>query len=318
MSATSQDDSPIGALSEHNLPGVVEQNLADYWLALGDNPHGQVHKGDGIHWTYSGGSFFNRVVLARLDEHSVDQQIQNVVRSFQRRKAAVTWLTGPTTEPVDLGDRLRRFGFSQYEDWIGMAHRLENLEALPSIPDGTAIQTVRNHTTREEWARVVCTSFDLPPSACELLVQGLGEPKTDGDVTWHHNLAYQQGVPVAASTLFLSRGTAGIYLVSTIPEARNQGLGTSMTCLALRQARELGCNLAVLHATEAGQRIYERLGFQHCCDIGVYRLAAPRPLWKRLAGEILNRARGVRRMSQETPLGQKQGQETDNLHGIVR
>lgn len=317
MSATSPGDSPIEAVPEHELPGLIEENLADYWLTIGDNLNGQVHNGDAIRWAYSGGSFFNRVVLARLDESAVDQHINDVASSFRRRKAAVTWLTGPTSEPPDLGERLRHFGFSQYEDWIGMAHRLENLDSLPTVPREMNVQPVRDQETRAEWARVVCNSFDLPDSACELLVHGLGNPRTDGEVTWHHNLAYQGGVPVAASTLFISHGVAGIYLVSTVPGARNQGLGTSMTCLALRQASELGCSVAVLHATEAGQRIYQRLGFEHCCDIGVYRLAAPRPLWKRLAGVILGRASGMRRMSQRLPLAQEQGREADNVHGIV-
>lgn len=318
ISAPRPEGSPTESLSDEILPEVIETNLADYWLALGANPRGQIHNGDDIRWAYSGGQFFNRVVLARLTPDDANQHIDQVVQSFNRRRAAITWLTGPTTTPSDLGERLERYGFGRLEDWKGMAHRLENLDELPSLPADMQIRNVTDSETRRAWGNVVCTSFELPERACELLLQGLGQSASTGICSWHHNLAYQDGVAVAASTLFISRGVAGIYLVSTVPDARNRGLGTALTCLALRQAHELGCDLAVLHATEAGQRIYERLGFRHYCDIGVYRLAAPVPPWKRVASAVLARVRNRLGSQPDSQMGLVRQQDATDLNNAAQ
>ena len=67
-------------------------------------------------------------------------------------------------------------------------------------------------------------------------------------------------------------GTAGSRVVEhaalvasvvTHPSARGRGIGTAMTCLALRAARRAGATEAFLDATDAGRGVYSRLGFAH-------------------------------------------------------
>ena len=57
------------------------------------------------------------------------------------------------------------------------------------------------------------------------------------------------------------RASRGIFCVGTLPHARGQGLGTSVTQAAMRAARQDGVRVAVLQASEMGRPVYERLGF---------------------------------------------------------
>jgi len=76
--------------------------------------------------------------------------------------------------------------------------------------------------------------------------------------------------PVATSLLFLAAGVAGIYAVSTIPEARRKGIGAFMTQYPLVQARSKGYKIGVLQSSKVGVGVYRSLGFQEYCKISEY------------------------------------------------
>jgi GNAT superfamily N-acetyltransferase len=263
---------------------AIETNLANYWLAIGENPKGEVHINDSVRWEYSGGPYFNRVVNADLDQADAEHKIKEIVNEFAARKAAITWLVGPSTSPHDLGERLAEHGFDQNEIWKGMARDLSTpLSAAPALPDGACLVEVRTDDERRDWMDVIAQSYGLPRGARELLYESVVAAEIAHPDSWTHNLVYQDEKPAAASTLFVSGGTAGIYLVATVPDARAKGLGSAVTWQALKQAQELGCSLAVLQSTEMAVGMYLKLGFETYCDISVYRLPAPSAMWKRLA-----------------------------------
>jgi GNAT superfamily N-acetyltransferase len=55
---------------------------------------------------------------------------------------------------------------------------------------------------------------------------------------------------------------ATVFFVNTDPGWRGRGIGRAMSAEALRAARASGAHRACLDATDAGRRIYSRLGFE--------------------------------------------------------
>ncbi len=55
---------------------------------------------------------------------------------------------------------------------------------------------------------------------------------------------------------------AGIWNVATVKEARGQGLGSAIVWQALRDARQMGYQIAALESSKMGYPVYRRLGFR--------------------------------------------------------
>ena len=83
-------------------------------------------------------------------------------------------------------------------------------------------------------------------------------------------VGYIGGEPVGTAELFLGAGVAGIYWVSTLLEARHQGIGSTMTQVLLQQASEMGYHIGILHSSEQGINVYRQLGFVEKCRMSHY------------------------------------------------
>ena len=83
-------------------------------------------------------------------------------------------------------------------------------------------------------------------------------------------LALSNGNPVGTLQLFLSKGVAGIYHVTCIPEARGQGIGSAVALAPLVDALQMGYRIGILQASKGGYNVYRRLGFQDFGNLSVY------------------------------------------------
>jgi ribosomal protein S18 acetylase RimI-like enzyme len=63
---------------------------------------------------------------------------------------------------------------------------------------------------------------------------------------------------------------AGIYNVTTVPEARGRSLGRAVTAEAIVEAVRRGRRLAVLGSSDMGLPVYRRLGFREVSRLRSY------------------------------------------------
>jgi ribosomal protein S18 acetylase RimI-like enzyme len=86
-------------------------------------------------------------------------------------------------------------------------------------------------------------------------------------------IGYFQGQPAATSALFLDENTAGVWDVTTLPQFRRRGIGTDMTLQALFYAFDnFGRRIGVLTASEDGEHVYRKIGFQKVKDFYIFNL----------------------------------------------
>jgi len=246
----------------------IEENLVEALAAWGRLPRAEARReADRLEYvTRAPYPLFNGVARARLPVEDLDRRIDAVLEPFRRRRLPMMWWVGPHSEPADLGPRLEAHGLIHAGEDVGMAMPLAALPAEAPWLEGFAIRTVEDREGLAHWVDTMAAGYGLR-RATRAAVRRLWLSGGLNDGAHRHYLGLLDGRPVATAQSFMGAGVAGVYWVSTLPEARRRGIGTAMTHRALVDARGMGLDVGVLHATPMGVSVYERLGFRACCRI---------------------------------------------------
>jgi GNAT superfamily N-acetyltransferase len=258
-------------LSTPALVAAVKANLFEYYEYLGRSPQAELHDSPSMTWLLTGipHSFLNGVLRTQLMPDNVDEVIEETLAHFKAKSATMfSWWAEPGTQPTNLGQFLVAHGLTYTDGGPGMAVDLLGLDEDVTAPSGLTIEHVGDAGTLEKWVHAAIMGFGLPDtseSACFDLFLGLGF-----DLPLRNYLGLLNGGPVATAQLFLAAGVAGIYWVTTVPEARRRGIGAAMTLAPLCEARAMGYRIGILQASPMGLGVYRRLGFQECCRMSHY------------------------------------------------
>ena len=262
-------------LSPDQLAAAVEENLSAMIRQLGllgeyreDSPPGVKRVITGLR-----SPLFNAVAGARLAAEQAEAAIEQITADARTRGTPILWFTGPLTRPADLEARLETHGFTRDEPEPGMVVDLAGLNEQPSRPADLTVRRVGDEAGWRQWADVTAqvwgggpiTNYEENPW-CRIF------RATDPEVLFAY-VGRLSDQPVASSLMLLGAGVAGLYLVSTLPDARHRGIGTCVCLEPLLEARRRGYCVGVLEATAMGLHVYHRLGFKEVCQISAF-------LWK--------------------------------------
>ncbi len=259
-------------LSEPALVRAIEENAAEFLLALGRAAGAELRDDGRVRWTIGNCpiDYHNAVVSAKLDPEGADEEIEASLGRMREHGVPGSWHLGPSMRPPDLGERLVAHGFEYGGDDIGMAADLAALPEEVAVPDGFAVERVRSEEGLAAWVETLGSGFGEGPVEARWVGEmyrrlGLGD---EGPL--RHYLGRLGGEPVATATLYLGAGVAGVYFVFTVERARRRGIGAAITLAPLLEARDLGYRSGVLGSSEMGYPVYSRLGFEERCRIGLY------------------------------------------------
>jgi GNAT superfamily N-acetyltransferase len=259
-------------LSAPALVTAIEENWFEHKRLFRYWSQAEVHDGPDVLWTISDIPFiyFNAVVRAQLAPENVEATIEAATSRCRSRNVPLLWLIGPATRPANLGAYLEAHGVNYARDSIGMAADLLALNGDLPAPPSLTIEQVSDVETLRQWSHMVCGVFGWPEFVEHAWVDFFARVSLDARLPLHCYLGRLDGEPVATSYVILAAGVAGIYGVSTAPEARRQGIGAAIVSAPLREARALGYRVGILHASEMGFSVYHRIGFREYCRIGYY------------------------------------------------
>jgi len=259
--------------SAQALTSAIEANLLHHARVIATNlPQVDLHDESDVLWsaTRIRDPYLNRVYWARFSREDADRRVGEILTHFVLRGLPLSWHVGPSTGPRELGTLLIDRGLTRLEDEVGMAQDLRSFREDAPPPSGLVIEPVAEKRALRSWVEVVAAGFGFPDTVASLIFElhrGIGSSEHS---PWRLYLGLMDGEPVGTSRLFVSTGVAGVYHVATLPEKRKRGIGTAMTRAALREARSLGCDIAVLRAAQVGLGIYRKLGFRECCSFARY------------------------------------------------
>lgn len=203
---------------------------------------------------------------------SEDNLLRAAIDLFAKRKCSFAWWVGFQGEPKGLGKQLEDRGLIWTENELGMAVRLANLQKK-ELPPELTIRTVDSASSLEDFVSVITRLVpkDAPEieafykESCDLILKDTSKLQLF--------VGYLAGHPISTSALFCDSGVVGVWDVITLPEARGKGIGTTMTLAALQEGRKRGFEIGVLTASDEGQPVYRKLGFEPMQSFHVYNLA---------------------------------------------
>jgi hypothetical protein len=235
-------DTPRGRLTELELGLAVEESLHDLFRAFARLPGGELDDrwGYSVHHAFPTSPMFKGIWGLRLAAHELDPALDAALAWQRARDAPFVFVwAGPGTEAVDLAARLEARGLTPWEqDAPGQAAELDALDwdALHRVPEGFAVERVRDEEGLATWAKTFVAAFDVPAWAGEAWVDAT-KSFGIGAAPWALYLGRLSGEPVATNLLFCGAGVATVL-------------------------RDAGYRYGVLFATEIAAPVYRRLGFR--------------------------------------------------------
>ncbi|HEX5688592.1 MAG TPA: GNAT family N-acetyltransferase [Roseiflexaceae bacterium] len=256
-------------LSAESLIAAIEANLFAFMPLFRKLPRIEVHQGSAVTWSISDLPFpdFNSVIRAQLPAEEIDTTIQSILAQARTRNVPLLWWIGPSTRPADLDQHLKRHGFANQGHLTGMALELARMQEIGLALPGLSVRRVEDDRSLKLWSEVCAAGFGIPDLAGKAYYEFMTYMDADTAIAY---IGWLNDQPVATSLLMLAAGVAGIYNVATISEARRQGIGALMTSTPLRDARERGYNIGVLHSSDMAIGVYRSLGFREYCTFQHY------------------------------------------------
>lgn len=223
-------------------------------------------------------SWLNGASLTRLSRETADATIVDVARRINEQGRNAKWHTGPETRPTDFASRLEAAGFTASDlDIPGMTLELDGYVG-PQRPVELILERVGVEKQLVHWLEAFDLSFTgevlgdqhpwLVPFRHLVLARESPYALFVGRV---------EGEAVACSMAFLGGGAVGLYAIGTVPRHRGRGFGTALTHAAIEFGGRAGMGLAILHASELGEPVYRRIGFQSVCRVSQWIKSAPTP-----------------------------------------
>jgi ribosomal protein S18 acetylase RimI-like enzyme len=218
----------------------------------------------------------NAVVRADLDPTRARERIAEAVAVCEAAAVPWRWLVGPSSRPLDLGERLAAAGLTLLGAFPAMAVALDRPLDLPAPRvDDLATRRVATVEDLDAWAELQRVSLGLDDTATTAWREahargGLGE-----DVPLRTHIALVDGMAVGSAALFATAGVAGVWNVATHPGFRGRGIGRAMTALVVEEGRARGYRVAVLGASAMGEPVYRAMGFREVARLRNWTLAQP-------------------------------------------
>ncbi|MBV8949613.1 MAG: hypothetical protein JOZ99_01965 [Actinobacteria bacterium] len=169
--------------------------------------------------------------------------------------------TGDHLDP-ELERAVRDAGFLSLGDGTPQMVLRDRL-ADAIAPEGVTLRAVDDDRTRRDYIAVLQQSF-TPSQGTPAEVLENAFPDVDSLHGPHLRavVAYAGEAPVAGAFVLVSHGIAGVQYVGTVEGARGRGFGELVTRWVGNVGFDLGGRIAALQASEMGEPVYRRMGYE--------------------------------------------------------
>jgi ribosomal protein S18 acetylase RimI-like enzyme len=254
---------------------TVEENLRAAMRFFAEaSGSGEVRTLDGAVAMFSGLDYgvFNIALLTRGvvgNTSDLESRLAELGRFFQER--TLRWSFWVCEDMLDAAARRRErltfttFGMRAISHPPGMIAPalLPPVRTLPGIE----MRRVADASTRAAFAEITSVAFEIP----YVIAHAVYSRAEAWKGTYQGFVGLVNGQAVAIVAVVAAAGAMGVYSLATMPEFRRQGYGEALLRDAIAEVqRETGLTRLVLQSTDAGYRLYKRMGFRDATKFTVY------------------------------------------------
>lgn len=261
----------IKKLSSPELVQQMEASMLAYHMLMGRGSRAEEYRTPQVHLMVSGApdSIFNGVLRAAIPTEQADETIEKIIGRFRAYKVTGSWHVGPSSRPLDLGERLLARGFRHIGDRSGMAIAIPPASRRLLIPEGVTIRLASSLRDIDRWMSVFrqVSGLSLYQHAWYLgRYRKLEYPR----YSVLQVLAELDEEPVGTAAVFLFGEVAVLSDITVLPSARRKGIGSALTRFTLREARMHQFQIGALRAPESAVPFFQQVGFQEYCTFNLY------------------------------------------------
>jgi hypothetical protein len=248
------------------LAEAVESNehLISIWGAMALDRGGEVSTDEGVVRMWADGpfGFWNTVALDGQDipTKALGDQLARAAQFMRKGKqAGYLWVFEDLLSPAarqELPSQAAEVGLELAFTGYGMAGDL----AIPDpVHPGLDFRRVKTEHDLITFGQINAWAYGMSEEA--------GLQALAGSEFWLREtcayIAYHNGRPVACAATVKGADSLFLALVATAPEAMRRGYGEAVSRKAIYEGiKETGHQYLVLHATQAGRPVYERIGYK--------------------------------------------------------
>ncbi len=250
----------------------INESFFACWLDFGRLPFAKIIQSDAAVMLLTGlrEPLLNAVIFSQFAPESAVEEAKQRLSVFRDAGLPFSWYVGPYSTPPNFDRYLLSEGLTFSDRSIGMALRLGTIRKILSATIPIQIEVVESSSHLRTWSRIFMEGYGASEAFSGAMLE-LYLMEDNSEIGGIHYWAWSGGLPVATLTLVIgNEGIASIYDVATIPTHRRQGIGRAIVQRALKDATELGCELAVLQSTMDGYSLYSSLGFTSYCHYDCY------------------------------------------------
>jgi ribosomal protein S18 acetylase RimI-like enzyme len=254
---------------------IVEENLRAAMRFFGEaSGSGEVQTLDGAVAIFSGldyGVFNIALLTRRIHGNTVDleSRLAELARYFKER--TLRWSFWLCEDMLDVAARRRErqtftsFGMRAISHPPGMCAPalLPPVQRLPVLE----MRRVSDAPTRAAFAELTSVAFEIP----YMIAHTVYSRAEAWNGTYEGFVGLVDGKAVSIVAIVAAAGAMGVYSLATLPEFRRQGYGEALLRDAVADVqRRTGLTRLVLQSTEAGYKLYKRMGFHDATKFTVY------------------------------------------------
>jgi ribosomal protein S18 acetylase RimI-like enzyme len=252
---------------------IVEDNLRVAMRFFGQaTGAGEVRSADGVELVYSGLDYgvFNIALLAGpvSSERELTTILRTAGRFYHERKSR--WSFWICEDLLDASARRHSREIFNESGMRAISHAPGMLTPALAPPSRLLprieCRAVSDAASRAAFAGLTVSCFDIPVA----VARAVYEPEGAWEGAYQGFVGMVDGSPVSIVALVRAAGAVGVYSLGTIPAQRHKGYGEALLRAAVATEKNIVDEPLVLESTEAGYRLYRKLGFRDVTNFTVY------------------------------------------------